>query len=52
MLLLVKVTDMTYMDYMFGDCTALKTIRMVDCSETTINKIRGVKPSSARIVTE
>ena len=44
-----KVTDMSLM---FNGCTSLTTIRMVGCSEATINKIRGVKPSSATIVTE
>ena len=37
---------------MFENCNALKTIRMKGCSEGTINKIKGVKPSSATIVTE
>ena len=37
---------------MLGGCSKLKTIRMKGCSEATINKISGVKPSSATIVTE
>ena len=37
---------------MFIGCNSLRTIRMKDCSETTINKIKAVKPSSATIVTE
>ena len=37
---------------MFNNCKALKTIRMVGCSEDTVNKITAVKPSSATIVTE
>ena len=44
-----KVTDMSLM---FNGCTSLTTIRMVGCLEATINKIRGVKPSTATIVTE
>ena len=44
-----KVTDM---NNMFDGCTKLKTIRMVGCSQDTIQKITDVKPSSARIVTE
>ena len=37
---------------MFRDCTSLKTIRMVGCSQDTIQKITNVKPSGATIVTE
>ena len=44
-----KVTDMSGMFY---GCTSLTSIRMKGCSEATINKISGVKPSSATIVTE
>ena len=33
-----KVTDM---GYMFRGCSALKTIRMVGCSQTTIDKIKA-----------
>ena len=33
-----KVTDMRYM---FAGCSALKTIRMVGCSQTTIDKIKA-----------
>ena len=44
-----KVTSMINM---FNGCTSLRTIRMVGCSEGTINKIKAVKPSSATIVTE
>ena len=33
-----KVTDM---NGMFGNCNALKTIRMVGCSQTTIDKIKA-----------
>ena len=47
-----KVSDISKMSYMFKNCTSLRTIRMVGCSEGTINKIRDVKPSSARILTE
>lgn len=35
---------------MFSGCSKLTTIRMVGCSTRTIDKIRGVKPSSATIV--
>ena len=40
------------MSGMFMDCNALKTIRMVGCSQDTINTISGLKPSTATIVTE
>ena len=33
-----NVIDITNM---FGDCSALKTIRMVGCSQTTIDKIKA-----------
>ena len=36
----------------FEDCSNLGTIIMKGCSEYTINKVKSVKPSSARIVTE
>ena len=45
-------SKVTNMNQMFDGCTSLKTIRMVGCNQTTINKISGVKPSSATIVTE
>ena len=44
--------SVTYSNDMFKNCTALTTIRMKGCSEATIKKIEGVKPSSAIIVTE
>ena len=47
--------DTSKVDYttdMFKGCTSLKTIRMVGCNQTTINKISAVKPSGATIVTE
>ena len=47
-----KISNATSMNNMFNGCTSLKTIRMVGCSEDTINKIRGEKPSTATIVTE
>ncbi len=47
-----KVTDMNNMLQMFNGCTNLKKIRMVGCSEETINKIKGVMPSGCTIVTE
>ena len=46
------ISDATNTNNMFSGCSKLKTIRMVGCSEATIDKIRGVKPSSATIVTE
>ena len=47
-----KVTDMNNMLQMFNGCTNLKKIRMVGCSEETINKIKSVMPSGCTIVTE
>ena len=47
-----KVINISKMSYMFRGCTSLTTIRMKGCSEATIKKIEGVKPSSAIIVTE
>ena len=47
-----KISNATSMNNMFNGCTSLTTIRMVGCSEGTINKIKAVKPSSAAIVTE
>ena len=44
-----KVTDMSEM---FNGCTKLKTIKMVGCSQDTIQKITDVKPSGATIVTK
>ena len=46
------INDVTDMTDMFYNCTSLKTIRMVGCSEATVNKIKAVKPSTATIVTE
>ena len=34
-------SNVTMMDYMFYNCSALKTIRMVGCSQTTIDKIKA-----------
>ena len=45
-------SKVTSMSYMFSGCGKLRTIRMIGCSTSTIDKIRGVKPSSAQIVTE
>ena len=36
-----KVTSMSSMSSMFSNCTLLKTIRMVGCGQTTINKIKA-----------
>ena len=44
-----KVIDM---DSMFDGCGSLETIRMVGCSQATIQKITNVKPSSAKIITK
>ena len=38
--------------WMFFNSRSLKTIRMVGCSEETINKIKGAMPSGCTIVTE
>ena len=46
------ISDATNTTYMFYACPNLSTIRMVGCNQTTINKIKAVKPSSATIVTE
>lgn len=37
---------------LFEDCNNLKTVRMVGCSQTTIDKIKKVLPSGASIVTK
>ena len=42
-------TDVSYM-FFFAD--SVKTIRMVGCNQTTIDKINSVKPSNATIITE
>ena len=34
-----NTSNVTDMGYMFRGCSALKTIRMVGCSQTTINNI-------------
>ena len=44
-----KVTSITWM---LNYCPKLKTIRMVGCNQTTIDKIKSVKPSNATIITE
>ena len=46
------IGDATNTITMFNDCSKLGTIRMVGCNQTTINKIKDVKPSSATITTE
>ena len=40
------------MGWMFSGCNRLKTIRMVGCSEETINKVWKKMPSGCKIVTE
>ena len=44
-----KVTNM---NSMFNGCSKLTTIRMIGCNQTTIDKIKSVKPSNATIITE
>ena len=46
------ISDATNTTYMFYACPNLSTIRMASCNQTTINKIKAVKPSSATIITE
>ena len=36
-----ETSNVTNMDNMFKGCSALKTIRMVGCSQTTIDKIKA-----------
>ena len=45
-------SKVTSMSYMFNGCSKLTSIRMVGCTEATIKKITGVKPSGATIVTK
>lgn len=47
-----NTNNVTNTESMFGGCKNLKIIRMVGCSEETINKIKGVMPSGCTIVTE
>lgn len=37
---------------LFENCNSLKTVRMVGCSQTTVDKIKKVLPSGATIVTK
>lgn len=37
---------------LFEDCNSLKTVRMVGCSQTTVDKIKKVLPSGATVVTK
>lgn len=37
---------------LFENCNSLKTVRMVGCSQTTVDKIRKVLPSGATVVTK
>ena len=46
------ISEGTIITNMFEGCSNSLTIRMKGCSEDTINKIRGVKPSSAEITTK
>ena len=47
-----NMSNVTNTTDMFYACPNLSTIRMASCNQTTINKIKVVKPSSASIVTE
>lgn len=45
--------DKTIVDRrLFENCNNLKTVRMVGCSQTTVNKIKKVLPSGATVVTK
>ena len=46
------MTNVTNMSNMFENSQKLRTIRMVGCNQTTIDKINSVKPSDATIITE
>lgn len=37
---------------LFENCNSLKTVRMVGCSQTTVDKIKKVLPSGATVVTK
>ena len=43
------ISKVTNMGDMFKNCNSLTTIRMIGCSEATINKIKAVKPSMESI---
>lgn len=47
-----NISQVTNMNSMFVYTDSLKTIKMVGCSEETINKIKGVMPSGCIIITE
>ena len=47
-----NMSNVTNTTQMFNGCSNLTSIRMASCNQTTINKIKAVKPSSATIVTE
>ena len=47
-----NISEGTSIYNMFNGCTSLTSIRMVGCSEDTIDKIRSKKPSGATIVTK
>ena len=45
--------DKTIVDRrLFENCNSLKTVRMVGCSQTTVDKIKKVLPSGATVVTK
>ena len=46
-----NMSNVTYMNQMFDGCGSLETIKMIGCSQDTIQKITDVKPSGATIVT-
>ena len=45
------MSNVTYTNQMFDGCTSLTSIKMIGCSQDTIQKITNVKPSGATIVT-
>ena len=45
-------SNVSYISDMFNGCSNLTSIRMKGCNQTTIDKIKALKPSTATIVTE
>ena len=46
-----NMSNVTSMRDIFDGCGSLETIRMVGCSQATIQKITNAKPSGATITT-
>ena len=46
------MTNVRGYSIMFYNCKSLKTIYMRGCNQTTIDKIKSIKPSNATIITE